>query len=160
MKFRMWTLPMVAMLFLSSPSFSLATDNVTDNVVSQKMSIYKDQQMNYINAMLDCVREDMRIYREREGLVKEMSINTTSEAIANPRGSRYPTKYQQTRDRLQGKSAMLTIKEKENEDRLRDLEIKKGDLKLKVVETTGGVPIWWEENEAYYLRERKRLRSP
>lgn len=147
-------------LFIT-PTSSRSMDNTLDNAASRKMAIFKDQQMQYINAMLDCAREDRRITKEQESILKQQSASNLGSAFAKlggSAGSQY--RYQQESKRLTENFDALRNRRQDNENRLKDLEIRKGDLKLKMMEVNGGIPAWWDENEAYYLRMRSHLISP
>jgi hypothetical protein len=117
----MKTIMLIAMLLLVIPSLVFAGDNI----VSDKLLIYKDQQMQIINMMLEYVKQNRNLLVDWEKSLRNR------------------------RDKTDYKGKM-----DDNESKLKDLEFKKNDLKLKIIETNGSVPAWWDENEGYYQRMR------
>lgn len=45
---------------------------------------------------------------------------------------------------------------KENDNKIKDIELKLNNLKVKVLEAAGEIPPWWKENEVYLPRIKKQ----
>ena len=115
---------LLILLAIFTPALCLA-DDAKDNVIIEKLTIYKDQQMVIINMMLEYVKQNRNLLVDWERSLKNR------------------------RDKTDYKGKM-----DENEAKLKDLDFKKNDLKLKIIEVNGKVPDWWDENEGYYKRMR------